>query len=227
MRGNVLARALDLAAAGLFGVFLVAAVPWAVLRAAGLLTLPSLFGRESEALARARFEGLEYVRAIDEIRRSLPLDEPYLLVEAGRPQDGGIYWVRFDLAPRRAVYLGQLAELTDADRLRRRLTGHQRQVVISYGPGLPPRLVERYRLAAEIESLARAAAGAAPGAGAGAAGTPGAAGGRGAPPGTGAAPGSIAAPGAAPGTGAAPGAGAAPGGIAVPGSSAAPGAHGR
>jgi hypothetical protein len=162
MRGNLLAWALDLAAAGLFGLFLAASVPTAVERSMGLLALPSHFGGESEAAARARFEGLEYVRAIDEIRRSLPIDEPYLLVEAGRPQDGGVYWVRFDLAPRRAVYVGQLAELTSADRLRRRLTGRQRQVVISYGPGQPPRLVERYLLAAEIERLAGSAAGAAP-----------------------------------------------------------------
>jgi hypothetical protein len=193
MRGNWLARALDLAAAGLFGLFLVAAVPVAVLRSAKLLSLPSRCGGESEAAARARFEGPDYVRGIDEIRRDLAEDETYLLVEAGRPQDGGVYWVRFDLAPRRAVYLGQLAELTDADRLRRRLTGRQRQVVISYGPGRAPRLVERYRFAAELERGAGSAAGEPPGAGAGAGG--GAASGLGRTPGTGAAPRTAAAPG--------------------------------
>jgi hypothetical protein len=203
MRGNWLARAQDLAAAGLFGLFLAAAVPVAVLRSAKLLSLPSRCHAESEAAARARFEGPDYVRAIDEIRRDLPEDEPYLLVEAGRPQDGGVYWVRFDLAPRRAVYLGQLAELTDAERLRRRLTGRQRQVVISYGPGLAPRLVERYRFAAEIERDAGSAAGAAPGTGASAGG------------------------GAASGLGTTPGPGAAPGNGAPPGTATAPGSHGR
>jgi hypothetical protein len=161
MRGKMLGLALDLAAVGAFGLYLATAVPTAVRRGRGLLALPSQCAGESEAAVRARFWGPSYVAGIDEIRRSLPVDEPYLLVEAGRPQDGGVYWVRFDLAPRRAVYLGHLTELTDANRLRRRLTSRPRRVVISRGPGQAPLLMERYRFVAEIERGAAAGAGAA------------------------------------------------------------------
>jgi hypothetical protein len=150
MRGRVMGRALDLFAAGLFGLFLVAAVPQAVQRAAGMLRYASRLGGESPVTARARFSGDAYVHAIDEIRSALPIDRPYVLVEAGRPQDGGVYWVRWDLAPRRAVYLGQLAELSDAVRSRRPFIAPLRQVVVSYGPGQPPRLVEWDRFVEEV-----------------------------------------------------------------------------
>jgi hypothetical protein len=169
MHGRVMGRALDLFAAGLFGLFLVAAVPQAVQRAAGMLRYAGRLGGESPSTARARFSGDAYVHAIDEIRGALPIDRPYVLVEAGRPQDGGVYWVRWDLAPRRAVYLGQLAELADAVRSRRRFIASPRQVVVSYGPGQPPRLVEWDRFVEEVTAAGR---GTAPGGAAAAARSP-------------------------------------------------------
>jgi hypothetical protein len=153
-----LSRALDVLAIGLLGFFLVAAVPQAMLRALGMLRLAKQAARESDGEARARVYGEAYTRAIDEIRRAIPAGGGYLLVEGGRPQDGGAYWVRYDLAPRRAVYLGLLGELTDARRLRKRIGANLRQVVVAYGPGLPPRLYERYRFVNEIERRAAAAA---------------------------------------------------------------------
>jgi hypothetical protein len=174
MRGKLLGLALDLAAVVAFGLYLAAAVPTAVRRGLGLLALPSRCAGESDAAVQARFWGPSYVAGIDEIRRSLPEDEAYLLVEAGRPQDGGVYWVRFDLAPRRAIYLGHLTELTDVNRLRRRLTSRPRRVVISRGPGLAPLLMERYRFVAEIERGAAAGVPTAPGTGSPGTGAPGA-----------------------------------------------------
>jgi hypothetical protein len=159
-----LSRALDVLAIGLLAFFLVAAVPQAMLRALGMLRLAKQAAHESDEAARARAYGEDYTRAIDEIRRAIPASGGYLLVEGGRPQDGGVYWVRYDLAPRRAVYLGHLSELTDARRLRKRIGANLRQVVVAYGPGLAPRLYERYRFVNEIERRAAAATGAGSGA---------------------------------------------------------------
>ncbi|MBV8202874.1 MAG: hypothetical protein JOZ15_19835, partial [Acidobacteria bacterium] len=77
-----LGRALALAAAALLGLFLVAALPealqeaWSEIRGAA---------RDHESLAetRSRVFGESYTRAIDEIRRSLPAGESYLIVDGG------------------------------------------------------------------------------------------------------------------------------------------------
>src|SRR5580700_8612791 len=162
MRGSVLGVLLDVVAVALFGVYLVAAVPLAIRRAFNMLrTEAQVAAGESLAAARARCFGDAYTRAIDEIRRALPADRGYLLVDGGRPQDGDTYWVRYDLAPRPAVFAGQLA-LLDAERLRRALDGgdHRglrdlhdlRQVVVAFAPGVPPRL---YDLASFLGELAR------------------------------------------------------------------------
>ena len=160
-----LVRALDLLAIGLLVFFLLAAVPQAILRALGMLRLVERTAHETDEAARARVYGQDYTRAIDEIRRAIPAGDGYLLVEGGRPQDGGVYWARYELAPRRAVYLGLLGELADAKRLRQGSGASLRQVVVAYGPGLPPRLYERCRFVNEIEHRAAAstpAAGSAP-----------------------------------------------------------------
>src|ERR1700688_17631 len=175
MRGRMPGRALDLFAVGLFGLFLLAAVPQAMQRATGMLRYACGLGSASPVTARARFSGDAYVHAIDDIRGALPVDRPYMLVEAGRPEDGGVYWVRYDLAPRRAVYLGQLAELIDGVRSGRRSIAPLRQVVVSYGPGQPPRLLGWDRFLEEVTAAAR---GAAPEGGAAGAAGPTAAGGR-------------------------------------------------
>src|SRR6266851_4635519 len=55
------------------------------------------------AEVRAHAFGRRYVAAIDEIRRAIPENEPYLLSELDEP--GSLLWVRFDLLPRRAIVL--------------------------------------------------------------------------------------------------------------------------
>lgn len=52
---------------------------------------------------RAHAFGRRYVATIDEIRRAIPENEPYLLSELDEP--GSLLWVRFDLLPRRAIVL--------------------------------------------------------------------------------------------------------------------------
>jgi hypothetical protein len=153
MRGSVPGLLLDVVAVALFGVYLVAAVPLAIRRAVNMLrTEAEVAAGESLTDARARCFGDSYTRAIDEIRRAIPADRAYLLVDGGRPQDGDTYWVRYDLAPRPAISAGQLATL-DAARLRRVLGLRDlRQVVVAYAPGVPPRL---YDLASFLGDLAR------------------------------------------------------------------------
>lgn len=56
------------------------------------------------AAVRARVFGPRYVAGIESLRRTLPLDQPYLLGERDIP--GAMLWVRFDLLPRRAVVPG-------------------------------------------------------------------------------------------------------------------------
>src|ERR1700688_62901 len=147
-------RALDLTAAGLLGLFLAVAVPRALL-GAGDEVIQAANAHESLAEARARVLGEDYSRAIDQIRGELPPDEGYLLVEGGHPDSGGAYWVRYDLAPRRAVYLGRLDELTSGARVRRRLTMNLSHVVVSFDAGEPPQLYERYLFLQEIDRRAR------------------------------------------------------------------------
>ena len=153
-RWSVLDRALDLAAAGLLGLFLAVAVPSALLHASREVVAAAR-AHESLDQARARVYGEAYTRAIDQIRSELPAGDSYLLVEAGSRESGGAYWVRYDLAPRRAVYLGRLEELTSGDRLRRRLTVNLRHVVVTFAKGKPPHLFERYRFLQELDRRAR------------------------------------------------------------------------
>ena len=101
---------------------------------------------------RVRSFGPGYALAIEQIRRTIPPDGAYLLFN-GHPgfEEGGPLWVKFDLAPRRAVYLGKLDEIGNADRLRRRMPRAARWVVIAHGPYDPPVLVDRHAFVRQLE----------------------------------------------------------------------------
>jgi hypothetical protein len=151
MRRSVPGLALDLAAAALVAVYLAAAVPGSVWRGLQMLGVAASYRGETLAAARIRSFGFAYVRAIDEISAELPADQAYLLV-AG--EDAGLadtYWVRYDLAPRRAFLLALLDERTDARSLRRRIAVNVHRVVVAHGNGQPPRLYARYEFLNEIE----------------------------------------------------------------------------
>jgi hypothetical protein len=153
-RSTGLDRALDLAAAGLLGMFLAVAVPLAVLHA-GRKVVEAAQAHESLDEARARVHGVEYTRAIDQIRRELPPGDAYLLVMGGEPKSGGAYWVRYDLAPRRAFYFGRLDDFTSSAQVRHALPTNLRHVVVAFDSKEPPRLYERYRFLEEIDRRAR------------------------------------------------------------------------
>jgi hypothetical protein len=162
-RGGALRRVLDGLALTLFAAFLVVAVPQAVMRAAGMLNLAQYARGESAEAGRIRLEGEPYVRGIDAIRAAVPADEPYLLVEGGRLTDGDTYWVRYDLAPRRAILLGRLADMAGAGPAIRRLGSRLRHVVVAYGHGAPPRLYDRFEFVEELDRRAAGAGGGAAG----------------------------------------------------------------
>jgi hypothetical protein len=61
-----------------------------------------------EALARTR--GAPYARAIENARERIPRNASYALVQVSDVQDAR-FLVRYDLAPRRAVFLGRVEEL--------------------------------------------------------------------------------------------------------------------
>ncbi|HVT59720.1 MAG TPA: hypothetical protein VHR45_15135 [Thermoanaerobaculia bacterium] len=138
-------------ALGLFCFFLAAALPPALGRAFIHLGEVSLHAREDPLAARARCLGAAFVGAVEEIRHELGPDEDYLLVEGGDPRAGGALWVRYELAPRRAVFLGKLGDLPPPRRLRGILAANLHHVVVAYGPGRPPVLFERYRFMAALE----------------------------------------------------------------------------
>ena len=54
--------------------------------------------------ARERSLGAPVVESLDAIRRAIPSTEEYLLVDGGEEFQGATYWVRFELAPRRARF---------------------------------------------------------------------------------------------------------------------------
>jgi hypothetical protein len=153
--------ALDVLAAALALVFFAFAVPQALFRGINMLRSEYYLTGETLTAARIRFYGAPYVQAIDQIRQALDPDEDYLLIEAGGAKQGGVYWIRYDLAPRRAVLLGRIEDITP--HLVRSAPSTLRHVVVAFDPGEPPRLFDRHTFLTQLDQLiAAAAAGAAP-----------------------------------------------------------------
>ncbi len=90
----------------------------------------------------SRMKGEAYFEAIEAIRRLLPRQAAYGLIAGGR-ETGEDHWVRYDLAPRRAVYLGKLRSLPGPARMARRIPPDLHYVVVANDAGLPPRIFER------------------------------------------------------------------------------------
>jgi len=128
-------RWLARAALGLVAVYLLIAVPLALRSTArGVRTAIATASVPTVEL-RPRVFGRAYAAAVEQIRRTIPVDEPYLLTEQREP--GAMIWVRFDLLPRRAVVVRPESRPGDCwlDQLR--------WVVVGAGLGRPPLLYER------------------------------------------------------------------------------------
>jgi hypothetical protein len=142
-------------ALGLFAVYLSVSLFRAAIETAknGIL-LYSLRG-ETPFQERARVYGPIYTHAIETIRRTIPRDGAYLLINGDSQIQGGQFWVKFDLAPRRAVYLGELDNLESVNRLKKRMPRAARWVVIAYGPYRRPKLIERYKFVQGLQERPR------------------------------------------------------------------------
>lgn len=98
-------------------------------------TVARTAGLPPEAV-RALVFGRRYTAAIEQIRSTIPEDEPYLIREMDEP--GAMLWVRFDLLPRRAIRSeGTPAPTLDCWR------EQVRWEVVAAGVGRPPLLLER------------------------------------------------------------------------------------
>jgi len=142
--GSVL-RAVALA---LLAVSLLAALPLAVLRVGRrLVEVVPLAGEDARG-AHVRMLGAAAADALDSIRSTIPPGGDYLLLDGGEEVQGATYWVRFELAPRRARYVGRLSEMSGPSgpfqRLRQALSqpGGPRWVVVAF-PGDPAVLIDR------------------------------------------------------------------------------------
>jgi hypothetical protein len=137
-------RAITLA---LVAVSVLAAVPLTALRVGRriLETVP-LAGEDARG-ARERALGAPVVESLDEIRRVIPADGEYLMVDGGEEFDGATYWIRFELAPRRARFAGRLSEMKAPPSL----PAGPRWVVVAFPRG-PAALLDRDDFLRRMES---------------------------------------------------------------------------
>jgi hypothetical protein len=139
-RWRPLARLLlRLTALGAVGLFLVASIPPALSRSWESLSWAWRLRGEDVASARRRTWGDDYWNGIEAIREAIPPDGEYLLTWTGVP--GTDVFTNFDLAPRRAVYLGKLASARRDLAVPGWPADAPAWVVVARGPGQAPRLV--------------------------------------------------------------------------------------
>lgn len=132
-------RPSSLLAAAVFAVFLAKGAKVAALEAWGRLANAFDHRGESPLEARRRTLGAAYVDGIEAIRRVLPENAEYVLVE--REPDGSHCFVAYDLAPRRPWMAGDRPERAEDVSRRGRPGGSPSFVVIANGPNEAPRLV--------------------------------------------------------------------------------------
>ena len=130
-------------ALGLFALYLAVSISAAAITTSRRGALLFRLWGETPFEERSRTYGREYAEGIAAIRRTIPPGGAYLLVNGTPGEKRGPVWVKFDLAPRRALYLGELAKLDDIALLRSRTPRSTRWVVITYGAYGRPVLIER------------------------------------------------------------------------------------
>ncbi|HEV7785745.1 MAG TPA: hypothetical protein VGQ28_10445 [Thermoanaerobaculia bacterium] len=151
--GSVL-RAVALA---LLAVSLLAAIPMATLRVERRIFQVVQLAGENARGAHARVLGAAAADALDSIRRTIPPGGEYLLLDGGAEEQAATFWVRFELAPRRARYVGRLNEMPGVlgsfQQLRQALSrpGGPRWVVIAF-PRDPAVLLDRGELLRRMDA---------------------------------------------------------------------------
>jgi len=119
-----------------------AALPGALTRSAAALRDAVVRRGETREQARRRVFGIDYAAGIERARAAIPLTGEYLLFEAGAVEQGAANWVRYDLAPRRAVRGGPIARLGRPERLRERFR-RAPEVCVVARPGDAPLVMTR------------------------------------------------------------------------------------
>jgi hypothetical protein len=135
----------------LFGLFLLVSLPLAIGRSARRIERAFRYRGESALDERSRVFGAAYARAIEQIRRTIPPDGVYAIVNGDAVDHGGPIWVRFDLAPRRAVLLGRASDLRDARAVRRKIPDAAHWVVVAYAEK-PPQIIDRSGFLRHLEA---------------------------------------------------------------------------
>ena len=139
----------------LLAVSLLAALPLTVLRVGRRLLEVGLLAGEDARGAHVRVLGTAAADALDTIRRTIPPGGDYLLLDGGSEWQGATYWVRFELAPRRARYVGRLSEMSPSSQreLRRTLglPDGPRWVVVAL-PHDPAILIDRGDLIRRLDA---------------------------------------------------------------------------
>ena len=130
--------------------FVTAAVRPAVSGACARLRAARVHRGETAVEARRRCFGPAFVDGVDRLRATLGPDEPYYLVEGGDPNAGGALWVRYELAPHRAIFLGRFSRLAASGRLRRQVATNIHRVAVALGPGRSPIDWQRFELLAAL-----------------------------------------------------------------------------
>ena len=130
-------------ALGAFALFLFQAGTSAVLRSGRWIGRAVSLAGHDQAAVRRGVRGASYVEAIERIRRIIPRGGEYLLVRGGTEWEGGAFWVRYELAPRRARFLGVWGELAAERSQRRKLPPGPRWVVVAFSEPRPPVLMRR------------------------------------------------------------------------------------
>jgi hypothetical protein len=130
----------------LFAASLLVALPQAGRRSrVCIVQAASRLGEDSRQ-ARCRALGASWVAAEEEIRRVIPIDGEYLLVDGGAERQGATLFLRYQLAPRRARFAGRLSEVADPVQWAANAAGlpaAPRWVVVAYPQQQPPVLVDR------------------------------------------------------------------------------------
>ncbi len=89
------------------GLFLGLNAPAALLKSLRRIKQGWELRHETPSESRKRLFGDEYVESVEAIRKSVPPDGEYLLVIGPNTEEEAALWVRYDLAPRRALLLDQ------------------------------------------------------------------------------------------------------------------------
>src|SRR5262245_10061227 len=145
---QLLSRVVRAAALVALALFFALALPPAISRAAYWTYRASTAGDAIEV--RRQVLGDAWVDGIDRARRLIPADGSYFLVN-GEHVMGCAYWVRYELAPRRARFVGVLPRLPRDASLRTLLTGDESWVVIAYREPRPPLLLRREEFLRSME----------------------------------------------------------------------------